>query len=276
MQRWGVGKVSGLVVLLGAMSLACGTGSTAAAVTAAAAQEDEPPRDPDALPKSLDRLKLSAKQQDQVKALIADLKNDLAPAAAKNDVFREAMVSATYRCSADDSRLHIEANRMVEAGNQGRPHVLDAINDFHAVLTPKQRALLVDPILEGDMALGEDTEDGREEGLGKLAEKLDLDFIQKVELIKRAVTRLTVTTSETRELREQALVALRAFKQPQFNIREHAIAEAPVLKLYTRFVLDIAQVVLPVLTEDQCKTGAGLLRRLFKNNDKRNGRKPQP
>ncbi len=235
--------------------------------------------EPDALPRSLEQLGLSATQRKQLKTLIANLTRGLESAKAQRDIFRGAMVSAARRCSADDSRLHIEAGRMVEAGNGVRPHVLDTLNELHRILTPKQRAELVDPVLTGAKGLGEDTDDGREEGLGKIAEKLDLDFIQKVQLIKRAVSRFTVSTADTRAIRDDALEAAKAFKRSDFDVRNHAIAKAPVIKLYTRFVLDLAQVVLPVLSEEQCTIGAGLLRRVFRKRDARgreSKREPKP
>ncbi len=226
------------------------------------------PRDPDALPKPIEALDLNTEQRREVLALLNELETKLAAANARRDEFRTAMVGAAAQCNADDSRLHIEANRLVEVGNEARPAVLDAINTFHGILTPQQRAALVTPILEGKIALGEDTEDGREQGLEEIAEALDLGFLQKVKLVKRAVSRLTISTSETSLLREQAIEAVIAFQRNEFDIRTLAIAKAPVIKLYTRFVLDLAQVVLPVLDEDQCDIAAGLLRRMFQRAER--------
>lgn len=257
----------GLLVVLALALVACA--APTAIPKAPASKLAQEKKDPDALPKVLEDLKLSTKQREQIKALFAGLKKDLAPATAQRDELRAAMVSATSRCEPDDSSLHIQATRMVEAGNAEREHVLDAANAFHAILTPKQRAQLVDPVIDGDRSISEDTSEAREEGFGEIAEALDLDLLQKLQLVKRAVSRLSVTTSETNGLRDQAIVALKAFKKDQFDIREHTIANAPVMKLYTRFVLDLAQIVLPVLDEQQCRTAAGLLRRVFKRNSKK-------
>lgn len=260
------GTLRSLTLALCLAGTACQAGApppTPQTAENAAAKATGRESDPDALPKALDRLSLSLQQQAQVRALIAEVKRDIAPATAKRDDFRHAMVSAARGCSADDSRLHIEAGRMVEAGEKARPRVLDAINEFHAILTPKQRAELVDPVLSGDTAIGEDTSDGREKGLGKIAEALDLSFTQKIELIKRAMDRLSISTETTATLRAQAVTAVSAFKRDDFDIRDHAIAEAPLVKLYTRLVLDLAQVVLPVLSREQCDTAASLLHDMF-------------
>lgn len=260
------GTLRSLILALAMAGTACQAGApppTPQTAENAAAKATGRESDPDALPKALDRLSLSLKQRELVKTLIATLKEDIAPATTKRDDFRHAMVSAARGCSADDSRLHIEAGRMVDVGNQARPKVLDAINAFHGILTPKQRADLVDPVLSGDTAIGEDTSDGREKGLGKIAEALDLSFTQKLQLIKRAMDRLSISTETTATLRAQAVTAVSAFKRDDFDIRDHAIAEAPLLKLYTRLVLDLAQVVLPVLSRDQCDTAAGLLQDMF-------------
>lgn len=258
----------GLLVVLAVAVLSCAAPTTIPpAAEPKAARDAEAKKDPDALPKVLEDLELSDAQRKKIKALFAKLKDELAPATAQRDQFRAAMISATARCEADDSTLHIQASRMVEAGNAERDHVLDAANGFHAILTAKQRAKLVDPLLNGDRPIAQDTTDAREQGMGEIAEALDLGFLQKVELVKRALSRLSVTTSETNALRDQAIVALTAFKGDDFDIRDHTIAQAPVVELYTRFVLDLAQIILPVLDEDQCRTAAGLLRRAFKRRD---------
>ncbi len=260
-----------LALALSAAGLSCQAGApppTPHTADEAAAKATEAERDPDALPKVLDRLDLTDEQKTAVRELFADLRKDLTRARTQRDAFRAAMVGTARSCNANDSRLHLEAGRMVEVGNESRPVVLDSINAFHAILTPTQRDKLVDPLLSGETSIGEDTADGREEGLGKLAEKLDLGFTQKLELIKRALDRLSISTETTGVLRAQALTAAAAFKKADFDIRKHAIAEAPVLKLYTRFVLDIAQVVIPVLSREQCDTAAGLLQEVFDKNDR--------
>lgn len=252
----------GIAVLLGVSGCRAGatepTPSTADKVAASEAEDD-----PNALPKALDRLQLTTQQEDEVRTLLAELRVKLANAKAQHDSFRNAMVSTARSCSADDSRLHIEAERMVEAGEGARPAVLDAINAFHAILTPKQRALLADPILSGEVGFREDTADGREQGLGKVADALELSFTQKLQLVRRALDRLSVTTETTGKLRADALTALAAFKRDTFDIRQQVIADAPVVKLYARFILDLAQVIVPVLTREQCDTAGELLYDMF-------------
>ncbi len=234
-----------------ALALAgCGGAAIDAPETAAAAsqaQEDGAPRD---LPEYLARLGVSDAQLDQLDGIRDRMMERLAAADAQRLTFQDAILEAVDHCDPDYARMHIEAKRMIAAGNDAQPAVLDAINELHALLTPAQRKLLVEPMLERNEARKGEQDS---EGFEALGDKLDLGVGQILELVARARTHLRLDRRGRDELREQFEQDAESFMSPDFDAHKSALGQQAITEIVVNLILDLGVVVLPVLDQRQCQ-----------------------
>jgi hypothetical protein len=251
------------IVIATPLAAGCRAQAPVSAVEVAPIEATTPaPNWDDGIPGVLSRLELRSDQRVAIRTVLSDLQKRAGDAMRQRRAFESAIVAAARGCSANDSRLHIEADRFVEAAQAARPAVLDAINMLHQILDARQRDLLVTRLLAGQESIGGDGDDQPIRGLATIAEALDLSFAQKLALVKGAAG-LDIGKVLTNGLKKKIIDAAHAFREPRFDIREHAIVEVPLVALYTGFMLDLAQIVLPVLEPEQCRVAADLLQQRY-------------
>ncbi|MEQ9317595.1 MAG: Spy/CpxP family protein refolding chaperone, partial [Polyangiaceae bacterium] len=113
----------------------------------------------DGMAELAERLGLTSTQQEKIEAIRDRLVERTRSADAQRLAFQDAIVGAIDACDSDYARLRIEGRRMIDSGNGAKPAILDAINEFHAVLTPEQRKRLIEPMLERSAERRERTDD---------------------------------------------------------------------------------------------------------------------
>lgn len=212
------------------------------------------------LPEYLARLGITVEQRAELDAIRDRLVERTRAADAQRLAFQDAIVGAIDACDSDYARLRIEGRRMIEAGDAAKPAILDAINAFHAVLTPEQRRQLVEPMLERSAERRERSDD---EGFAALGAKLDLGIGQILKMAKRARTRITLSRSDRDELRDRFEEAAERFMEPGFDAHAEPLASEPLIEHVVQFVFDLAAVVLPVLEDGQCQVAADFARERF-------------
>ena len=204
-----------------------------------------------------ERLGLTSTQQEKIEAIRDRLVERTRSADAQRLAFQDAIVGAIDACDSDYARLRIEGRRMIDSGNGAKPAILDAINEFHAVLTPEQRKRLIEPMLERSAERRERTDD---EGFAAMGSKLDLGIGQILKMAKRARTRITLSRSDRDELRDRFEESAERFMSPRFDAHAEPLAQEPLVEHVVQFIFDLAAVVLPVLEERQCDVAADFAR----------------
>ncbi len=211
----------------------------------------------DGMAELVERLGLTSTQQEKIEAIRDRLVERTRSADAQRLAFQDAIVGAIDACDSDYARLRIEGRRMIDSGNGAKPAILDAINEFHAVLTPEQRKRLIEPMLERSAERRERTDD---EGFAAMGSKLDLGIGQILKMAKRARTRITLSRSDRDELRDRFEESAERFMGPRFDAHTEPLAQEPLVEHVVQFIFDLAAVVLPVLEERQCDVAADFAR----------------
>jgi len=255
-----------LAVSLSIAAGCAGTRVDPATVADAAPEATEESPGAKNLPEYLARLGITAEQRVELDAIRDRLVSRTRSADAQRLAFQDAIVGAIDACDSDYARLRIEGRRMIEAGEAAKPAVLDAINEFHALLTPEQRRMVVEPILERSERRRERSD---EDGFATLGDKLDLRIAQMLKMVKRARNRITLTRSERDELRDRFDEAAKRFMGPQFDAHQEPLAQEPLVEHAVQFIFDLAAVVLPVLEEPQCQVAAEFARERLAEGDSR-------
>lgn len=231
-----------------------------------AAQGEVEPGSEEGLPAYLARLGITEAQRTELDAIGDRLVERVRPADRQRLAFQSAIVGAIEACDSDYARLRIEGRRMIEAGSDAKPVVLDAINELHALLTPEQRRLLVEPMLERSEQRRERSDD---EGFAALGKKLDLGIGQVLRMAKRARNRMTLSRSDRDELRDLLDDAGEQFMEPDFDAHRTELAQQPLVEHTVQFIYDLAAVVLPVLEDEQCHVAADFARERLVEDEKK-------
>jgi LTXXQ motif family protein len=195
------------------------------------------------------KLQLSIEQLKAMDAIRDRMLERVASANAQRLAFQDSMLGAMSACDPDYARLRIEGRRMIDAAPAAKPAVLDAINELHAVLTPEQRRLAVDPVLKNSEERRQRSDD---DGFAKMAKKLDLGVGQALRMAKRARNRITLRRTDRDALRDSFDEAAKSFREPDFDAHQVAFAKEPLVAHTVQFIFDLAAIVLPELEPPQC------------------------
>lgn len=219
----------------------------------AAAADDDPTR----LPASLEELELDAGQRRQLLALRESLKDRLEPVKDAGRDLTLAIATTARRCDGNTMALDDAISWAVRVGDGERDAILDAIDELHRILTPAQRRALVKHLLFREEESRR--EDGTEDGARSLGDVLDLSFSQLLTVLSRGAALKDELEDRLNPWRDKLKVALEAFLEDEFAIRDHAIARVPAFALATRFVRDAVRTLLPILEPEQCQALAAFI-----------------
>lgn len=240
-----------IALVLGA---ACATPSTPAPSAPATADAS-----PTALPELLEALEPSPVQRAELVLLLSSLEEDLAPVQVAVADFGRALARAARRCRQDSPFIAMEADHTVTVGEQARGKALEAINRLHAILTPAQRQQL-SRRLQGRETEAERAREKRDASRTRsIGGDLDLSIGQ----ILKALVRVQKIRSDFEEKaapwRERYLRAVRDFEREDFDVRDHAIADLPIVALMTDVARDAFRVLIPLLRPEQCEALARII-----------------
>lgn len=233
----------------------CAAASAQGAVTADdAAQLDaeSEPEDPNRLPRSLEAVDPTDEQRAQIRALGAKLKPRLEPMREAGGELALAIAESALRCNADGLAMQDASSWAVRVGQQMRDPILDSIDALHAILTKVQRKALAERLMNAELQSKSKGKRNTDKGARSLGDVLDLSFGQMLSVLARAQVLRGALERRLEPWRDKLKLALAAFPDENFAIRDHAIARVPAVALVTRFVRDAVRTLLPVLDPEQC------------------------
>jgi Spy/CpxP family protein refolding chaperone len=223
-----------------------------------AAKLVEPPPDEQAVA-AVFGLQLSRHQDQAIRGLRADLHDHLGEAARARTLLVDGVLGELAQGTLDRGRLDPVVRAFVAASEQAKPQVLVAINELHAILTPEQRAALVD-------GLAERGDEGEAEGkrrLKQMLKALDLGMGQQLELASQAKERLAGEKDNVERLKAQLRAAAEAFKGDSFDAAALELAQGPLVEHWLEVMLSLLEVVVPVLDEQQRLTFVAMARKML-------------
>ncbi|MBI4701522.1 MAG: Spy/CpxP family protein refolding chaperone [Deltaproteobacteria bacterium] len=234
----------------------CGAGASPAQAPGAGGEPEGVPPD-EAAVRAVDDLTVSAEQRAKLRTLRERLAAELAPAAGVRPKLVQAYLDGIAAGRLDPARIDPLERDFVAATDRARPAVLAALNELHAILTPAQRAALVDAIAEhGEQARAQ----GRER-VRRLAEALGLSASQKRQIFWAARERLGEKRERMEELHEGLRAAGAAFKTEAFDATKLAVASAPLVQEWLGGIRVTLELLLPVLDREQRSKLVQVIRR---------------
>ena len=212
---------------------------------------------PAELPAILEALGPSSAQRVELLALRDRLTPELESLQDAGLELALTVAKAARRCDGNLVALEGAASWAVAAGEQARGTVLDAIDELHRILSPAQRKALADRLLGKEKE--SKTESSTDSGARSLGDALDLSVGQMLTILVRAQALASALEERIEPWRPRLKKTLEAFADEHFAIREHEIAEVPVVALATDFLRDALRTLLPILEREQCEALAGLI-----------------
>ena len=206
-------------------------------------------------------LELNVAQRGRILALVEDLKREVEPVKPAAIGLAEGIASTLKGCRKDSTTLEMRADSLVRSAEAARDPILDAVNELHAILTPKQRRRLVRHVLERERTSSpERRRDEADDQTTSIGVELDLSWRQIASILLRVRKIQSVYEDKAEPWLERYRDAVRAFAEPHFDVREHAIAEAPVMRMVADLITDAYRVLVPLLEREQCAALSDYLR----------------
>jgi hypothetical protein len=185
---------------------------------------------------------------------VEETKRSVRPVKGAAEGLADAMISNLKRCRNDSTSMNMRADRVVSTAELAREPILDAINELHATLTPTQRRRLVDHLLDEERSsTRRERKDDGEDRAQSVGVDFDLSWGQIGAILIRLRKLQSVYEDRAAPWIARYREALRAFAEPDFDIRRQAIAEIPIVRLAVDAVTDGFRVLVPLLEPDQCR-----------------------
>jgi Spy/CpxP family protein refolding chaperone len=209
---------------------------------------------------SLDTLGVSPEQRAAVERIRADLHARMEPARAAEQALVATLAEGLAAAKFDTAKVDAAVGQLTVAGAAVHEASADALNELHAVLTPPERAALVDKV-EAHWAVwhkanadetGAATEGGH---LATLATDLDLTPDQ-VDRIRAGLSEgmKTVPRLDPQEIATELRAFGDGFQSEKFDARAlttAGVANAALIGWGAAHMAHFVEVVSPVLTPDQ-------------------------
>jgi Spy/CpxP family protein refolding chaperone len=214
---------------------------------------------------SLDTLGVSPEQQASVDRIQADLRAKLEPSRAADEAFMTLLADGVAAGSIDKAKVDAAIAKIAAASSKAQAASEDALKQLHAVLTPPQRAALVDKIeahwhvWEEANETAETTEKTRESGhLERLAGELSLtpDQVEKIRAGVHAPPASAAAHYDRKEVQARVEAFGAAFSGETFDAKAlHAkgadAVDAHIASHGAARMARFFEAVAPVLTPDQ-------------------------
>ena len=245
---------SGQVILLSlAMALAACNG---AASSAADATSDQPPPPEQSARDALEALSTTPEQDDQLLALVGKFAIVLSKSGKARRAFTDELLKSLMRGRVEAAVVDPVRTNFEDAIRDATPEVLTLLNKLHEILTPEQRAKLVDSFA----ARAEDAEAKRKAHNRQMIDALDIGLLQKISIAKAMRDKLGDLRPAFAKMKMDAQAAGKAFKEDTFDATELAIAKTDLGKLYLESIVILVGVLAPELEHEQRVKLAGIIK----------------
>jgi len=233
--------------LVSALSLSCASHPLA---PQDAARLVEPPPDEQA-GEVLAGLHVAPEQKRAIAALGAKLRAELRGTAHARDELVDVLLTSLRAGRVDRARVDPVVRAVVTAIDEVKPQLLGDLDELHALLTPEQRATLVEGLEKKRRAESEGESEGKRR-LKQIVEALDIGVGQQLEMASAAKDRFGKDEKRhAAKLKEQLEAALESFKSDSFKATELEVVRGPVVEYWLGVIISLFEIVVPILDEDQ-------------------------
>lgn len=227
--------------------MATGTAAPAAAAPAAGPE----------LPPLLRGIGLTPEQVEAVIRINADLESKAEPFVSSVNELGHSVAGAARQCKGDTPFIETDAARVVREGEDVRKPVLDAVQRVHHVLTPAQRRIVSERLVESDdWAKRERRNSSRTRELGPA---LDLSTMQLVKMLVKAGVLWSSFADRAEPWRNHYRTAITNFAREDFDVHHEPVAAAPAVAFTVDFVRAGLRQIIPLLEPKQCEVLGNLI-----------------
>ncbi len=239
-----------------ALVLALASCGASARGAAAADGNGQPPPPEQSARAALEALATTPEQDDQLLALVGKFAIVLSQSGKARRAFTDALIESIMAGQVDPAVMNPVRADFEQAIRDATPEVLQLFNELHGILTPTQRAKLIDDLA----ARSEDAEAKRKANNKELMDRLDIGLIQKVNIGSAMKDRMGALRPAFAQMKMDAKAAGEAFKQDDFDATKLAIAKSDVGKLYLEGVVALVGAMVPELEHEQRVKLAGIIK----------------
>lgn len=206
-------------------------------------------------------LELSSEQRDRIVGLVENLEREVKPIEPAAIGLADGIAGALRGCRNSSTMLEMRADSLVRSAEAAREPILAAVNELHAILTPKQRRRLVRHVLERERTSSPDQrQEDADDTTTSVGVELDLSWRQIASILVRARKIQSVYEDKAEPWLAHYRSAVAAFAEPGFDVHDHPIAKAPVMRMIADLVTDAYRVLVPLLEPEQCDALSDYLR----------------
>ncbi|MBW2454756.1 MAG: hypothetical protein JRI68_09600 [Deltaproteobacteria bacterium] len=231
---------------------ACG----GSAQSAQNATSDQPPPPEQSAREALEALATTPDQDDQLLALVGKFAIVLSKSGKARRAFTEALIESIMGGRVDPAVIHPVRADFEQAIRDATPEVLQLFNELHGILTPTQRAKLIDDLA----ARSDDAQAKRKARNEEMMDRLDIGIIQKVNIGSAMKDQLGPLRPAFAQMKMDGKAAGEAFKRADFDATKLTIAKTDLGKLYLEGVVALVGAMTPELEHEQRVMLAGILK----------------
>jgi Spy/CpxP family protein refolding chaperone len=254
--------MGGWVMLLAlAMVLAACTG----AHSAADAASGQPPPPEQSAREALAALETTPEQDDLLLALVGKFAIVLSKSGKARRAFTDELLKALMRGKVNTKVMDPLRSDFEKAIRDATPEVLALLNELHGILTPKQRAKLIDDIdarFEGAAAQ-------RKARNKEMIDELDIGFVQKIEIAQAMSDKMDHLRPVFEKMKRDGKAAGEAFKRNDFDATELDLVKTDLGKLYLETAVVLVATLAPELEYEQRRTLSNIIKHRLAGGDTR-------
>jgi Spy/CpxP family protein refolding chaperone len=223
---------------------------------------------------SLDTLGLSPEQKPAVEKIRGDLLARMEPARAAERNLLVTLADGVAAGALDSAKVDAAVAQLTTAAASIHDASTDALNQLHSVLTPSQRAALVDK-LEAHWSVWQEANTDDDDHLTQLTADLALtpDQVDTIRA-RQAESTKTAPRFDPQEVATHIRAFGDAFRAPTFDakaLKTEAAATAHMIGWGARHMARLIESVTPVLTSEQRAKLAQILRQHADHNPSAKG-----
>jgi Spy/CpxP family protein refolding chaperone len=224
--------------------------------SAADATDDQPSSPEQSAQDALAALETTPEQVDRLMALVGKFLIVFSKSGGARRAFTDELLRSLWRGRVDRATIDPLRQRFETAIREATPEVLALVNELHGILTPAQRAQLID----GFAARSEASEAKRKASNKKIIDALDIGIMQKLDIAKAMRDRMAPMRPAFEKMRADARAAGEAFKRDDFDATGLELAKTNLGQLYLEGAVVLVEALAPQLEHEQRTKLAGIIK----------------